>query len=370
MNTKKVKTIRTLIVVIVCSIITIGVTVGICCYNYYGYINYKKLYLEDYFDQNEGTNLSTQEKIQKAVKWDADVYTDKLNIKYRDPITKEFITENKVSNDEAENVNAYYENYVLHLPKYFDINFYKVLTSHYDKETKKTELSVAHYFYFSNINYNQIKDFSPQYIYMTFVDGIGEESDLALQEALDEMSENELSVGNVSSIYYYSLTSSDSQDVLATYSLYDNPRDIYEDDEDNEDKSYYIYQNRCAKSYDNNTVFGQTKELTFCVYYINDSEEGDKELINIIEGTFTPELNDEDEILTNEEFKTLSSNYKGYNKEFYQDSYNEFIRPKIIKTGLLTFGITLLLCGLLAFIWLYEPKATDNSKSKSTKKNR
>ena len=80
MNTKKVKTIRTLIVVIVCSIITIGVTVGICCYNYYGYINYKKLYLEDYFDQNEGTNLSTQEKIQKAVKWDADVYTDKLNL--------------------------------------------------------------------------------------------------------------------------------------------------------------------------------------------------------------------------------------------------------------------------------------------------
>ena len=166
MNTKKVKTIRTLIVVIVCSIITIGVTVGICCYNYYGYINYKKLYLEDYFDQNEGTNLSTQEKIQKAVKWDADVYTDKLNIQYRDPITKEFITEDKVSNDEAENVNAYYENYVLHLPKYFDINFYKVLTSYYDKETKKTELSVAHYFYFSNINYNQIKDFSPQYIYL------------------------------------------------------------------------------------------------------------------------------------------------------------------------------------------------------------
>ena len=232
MNTKKVKTIRTLIVVIVCSIITIGVTVGICCYNYYGYINYKKLYLEDYFDQNEGTNLSTQEKIQKAVKWDADVYTDKLNIQYRDPITKEFITEDKVSNDEAENVNAYYENYVLHLPKYFDINFYKVLTSYYDKETKKTELSVAHYFYFSNINYNQIKDFSPQYIYMTFVDGVGEESDLALQEALDEMSENELSVGNVSSIYYYSLTSSDNQDVLATYSLYDNPRDVYEDDED------------------------------------------------------------------------------------------------------------------------------------------
>ena len=150
---------------------------------------------------------------------------------------------------------------------------------------------------------------------------------------------------------------------------YDNPRDVYEDDED-EDKSYYIYQNRCAKSYDNNTVFGQTRELTFCVYYINDSDEGDKELINIVEGTFTPELNDEDEILTNEEFKALNSNYKGYNKEFYQDSYNAFIRPKIIKTGLLTFGITLLLCGLLAFIWLYEPKATENAKSKSTKKKR
>ena len=74
--------------------------------------------------------------------------------------------------------------------------------------------------------------------------------------------------------------------------------------------------------------------------------------------------------LTNEEFKALNSNYKGYNKEFYQDSYNAFIRPKIIKTGLLTFGITLLLCGLLAFIWLYEPKATENAKSKSTKKKR
>ena len=65
----------------------------------------------------------------------------------------------KIKGKEMPASNAYYENYVLHLPKYFDINFYKVLTSYYDKETKKTELSVAHYFYFSNINYNQIKDF-------------------------------------------------------------------------------------------------------------------------------------------------------------------------------------------------------------------
>ncbi len=369
MNTKKIKTIRTLIVVLISSIITIGVTTGICFYNYYGYLNYKKLYLEDYFDQSEGTNLTAQEKIQKAVKWDADVYTDDLNITYRDPITKEPITEEKITNGNAQNIDAYYKDRVLHLPKYFDINFYKVLVTSYNKETKKTDYNVAHYFYFSSINYNSIENFNPQYIYMTFVDGIGEESDTALQNALDKMEEDGLSVGNVSSVYYYSIMSSDNQEVISTYSLYDNPRDIYEDDEDN-DKTYYIYQNRCAKSYDNNTVFGETSELTFSVYYIDDSEEGNKELINLVEGTFKPQLNSNDELLSNEEFYALSTNQKGYNKNFYQDSYNAFIKPKIIATGLITFGITAILCAILSFIWLYEPNVNQSPKTKQKNKKK
>lgn len=358
----KAKTIKTLIVIIICAFITIGATVGICFYNYYGYVDYKRQYLEHYFGQDEDSNLSNQEKIKNAVVWDSSFFTNKLNVTYRDPATKEIITSTKISNDKSTNVNAYFENNVLHLPKYFDIELYQQVSLTTDEKSNKTQATNSFNFYFSNIDYNQIENFSPEYIYMTFVDGIGDESDDALDAALEEM-DGDLSVGNVSSIFSHSILGEDST-ALETFSIYDNARDVYE----KEDSVYYIYKNRCSKSYDNQTSFGATKEQTFCVYYMDDSDDGNKELIRIVEGTFNPLENEKGNIISSEEFQLLDFVEKGYNKNYYQEDYKEFITPKIILSGAITFGVAGILSALLAFVWLFDPTTTHNKNSKNNKK--
>lgn len=364
MNNKS-KTIKTLIVVIICSLITIGATVGISFYNYYGYVEYKRQYLEYYFGQAEESSFSNQEKIENAVKWETSYYTKELNVTYRDPSTKEIITKNKISSDNATNVNAYFENNILHLPKYFDIELYQQLTISTDESTGETKATNSFNFYFSNIDYNQIENFSPEYIYMTFVEGIGEDSDEALDEALETMENDGVSTGNVSTIYSYSLLGEES-DTLETFSIYDDARDVYAE----EDSFYYIYKNRCAKSYDNNTTFGTVKEQTFCVYYMNDSEEGDKQLIKIVEGTFIPLENESGNIVSTSEFQELTNVSKGYNKDYYQATYKEFITPKILTSGLITFGVAGILSAILAFVWLYDPKLATNKKGKHPKKTK
>lgn len=359
----KTKTIKTLIVVIICSLITFGATIGICFYNYYGYVEYKKHFLEYYFGQTEDASFTNQQKIENAVKWETSYYTNQLNITYRDPSSKEIISKNKISNDKATNVNAYFENNVLHLPKYFDIEVYQQLTISTNEETGETKATNSFNFYFSNIDYNNEKDFSPEYIYMTFVEGIGEESDEALDEALNAMDSEGISTGNISTIYSYALLGEEG-DTLETYSIYDTARNVFAE----EDDYYYIFKNRCAKSYDNKTTFGTVKEQTFCVYYMDDSEEGSKELKRIVEGTFIPLENSEGNIISNDEFAELEFVSKGYNKNYYQADYKEFITPKIITSGLITFGVAGILSALLALVWLYDPTKVTNKKGKKNKK--
>ena len=45
-NGKKTKLILT---ILICALITVGVTVGIGCYNYYGYDKYKTDFLDEFF---------------------------------------------------------------------------------------------------------------------------------------------------------------------------------------------------------------------------------------------------------------------------------------------------------------------------------
>lgn len=348
---KKHKSKVTLIAILIMAFITLGVSVGVCFYNYYGYVSYKIQYLEDYFDVEEEQKLSNQEKIERYQKWISYAYTNELsNITYRDPITKEQITKEKVISDNAENVNAYIEGNTLHLPKYFDVDFYSLVTKSLSQDQTTDVYTLTYNFYFSNIDYNQIPDFDPQYIYMTFVDGIGKESDEALQAAIDDTIDSDISVGIVSRLCTHSILNETNESTLASFSLIDNARDVFEEEGD----FYYIYKNPCNKSYDDQSTFGYSKEgLTFCIYYM-DEEKGGESFINILEGTYSPELNESNKVLSVDEFLEKDYLVEGYAMDFYQESYNSFVRPKLIKSGLIAFAISLVVSGLFVFVWLYD----------------
>lgn len=365
MNNKNSKTKKTLIVILICAFITIGVTIGITCYNYFGYVNYKINYLTNYFDVNGELGVTVEDKIDRSLMWSSEYYTDDLNVTYRDPKTKDVITSEKVTDADALHVNASIEGNVLHLPNYFDIHLYQMVTKHVAEDGKE-EYTLSYYFYFYNINYNTIPDFDPTYVRMTFVNGIGEESDEELQEVLDDF-DKDGETGNIPETYSYSIMSENESDTLATFAIYDNPVNVF-DEEDDETKLYYIYRNRCNSSADNQTTFVEAKNLTFSVYYLNDNAETDTPLVNILEGTFTAKLNEEGKVYTAEEFYKLEGLTKGYNGNFYQDSYKEFAKPKLLVAALITFGVTAVLCTLFALVWVYEPKENYAPKQKKNKK--
>lgn len=367
MNTKNKKSKKTLIVILLCAFVTLGITIGICCYNYFGYVNYKINYLADYFDVNSEIGVTVEDKIERSLIWDSAKYTDDLNVTYRDPKTKANFTSEKVTDDEALHVNASIENNILHLPNYFDVHLYQMVTKHLTDEGKE-EYTLSYYFYFYNINYNTIPDFDPSYIRMTFVNGIGEESDEALDAALEDF-DSSGETGNQPETYSYSIMSENESDILASFSIYDNPVNVYEEDED-ELKYYYVYRNRCNSSFDNQDKFVSTKNLTFSIYYLNDDAETDVALLNLVEGTFSAKLDEEGDVLTGEQFYNLEGLNVGYNKDFYQDSYNEYVTPKLITTAIITFVVSGLVTALFALIWMIEPKEQDivNYKKKVNKK--
>ena len=76
--------------------------------------------------------------------------------------------------------------------------------------------------------------------------------------------------------------------------------------------------------------------------------------------------------LDSDKFINDTNTIKGYNAEFYQESYNSFIAPKIALTGLITFLIVGVLTTVLAVLWLYDPTNAQgaSNQKKSNKKNK
>ena len=185
------------------------------------------------------------------------------------------------------------------------------------------------------------------------------------KEALDEFDLNG-ETGNQPDVYSYTIMSENETDMLATFSLYDNA--INKFDEEDENKFYYVYRNRCNASYDDQTKFAEAKNLTFSVYYLNDNDETDAKLLNIVEGTFTAKLNENGKVPTAEEVFKQEGLTKGYNRNYYQDSYNEFVKPKLIKTAIITFVVAGLITALFAVVWLINPEEV--VKKQQSKKNR
>ena len=356
MKTKKAK--HTLIVVIVCVCITVLTTLGVGFYNYYGYVAYKTQFLDEYFVIHDKKTISNQEKIENALKWESAYYIKNPGkITFRDPGVNPYPTKTPIGSEKLDgdvlNVNAYFDGETLHLPNYFDVNFYSQYVDFSNAENAEEKAKINYYFFFSNINYNTIPNFDPDNIHATFVEGIGEESDQLLQEAIDETIDTDVSIGNMSSPYHYSYLAENQKDVLATYTLKDTAQDVHK--EDKEDQLYYIYRNSNNKSYDNKTTFGSSTGLTFSIYYMGKDSNNSPVMINILEGTFEPELFDEKAVdITN--YLQQQNVLTGYSESYNQPDYNTFVKPKIITSGAITFVVSALISAILGIIWTFEPK--------------
>ncbi len=365
MNNKLNKTKVILITSIVCLLITLGATLGVCLYNYNSYIVYKINYLDDYFDTNEEKNESSKTKVENIIKWSSSKYVvSPGTITYRDPATKETITSTALTDGDSVNIGAKYENNVLHLPKYFDLTFYVQVFESYNEDLDTDEVTLSYQFLFTDINYNTIADgFAPENIYVAFIAGTGEEVDADLQSLLDDKVSSGVAGGSTPSTpWYYTLYSNEG--TAYSFAPVDNAIDEYDDDESS--NVYYIYRNNLIGSDDTNVAFGSTSDLTFCIFYLDSSS--DKVVFkNLVEGTYTTQTVD-GALLSKDNFNNLSNYSTGYSESFKQDSYKEFIMPSIIKSGLIAFVVSGAICALLAFVLTFNPEIEQNKNTKKRKK--
>ena len=78
-------------------------------------------------------------------------------------------------------------------------------------------------------------------------------------------------------------------------------------------------------------------------------------MINILEGTFEPELFDEKAVdITN--YLQQQNVLTGYSESYNQPDYNTFVKPKIITSCAITFVVSALISAILGIIWTFEPK--------------
>lgn len=374
---KNFKKKKIIITIIICLIITIGATIGIACYNYYGYIGYKKDFLDDYFDVENNKKESNQVKIENAIRFTSNGYIiNPGTLKYYDIGIKgnelNEITSEKLDN--GANINASFENGTLHLPNFFDLNLY-VLRNTVNSDDSPSDI-LNYYFFISNIQYNSLSemypDFDPKNFFITYIDGTNEDSQKEIDDIISEVKiDGDFDIGNLPAIWSYSLTT-ESDDVYSSYSLEDNTSN-------NTLENYKfpkIYRTNVssvtlAKESGDGTgktevKFGSENGVSFLICYYDSSVSISEP---IIRGTFKTEFVDEKPIEPNT-ISQVNYFYAGYNGNFNNPHYKEFITPKIIKTCIITFVIAGIFTGILGFIWtidVHAEKTTDTNKKKKRK---
>lgn len=181
-----------------------------------------------------------------------------------------------------------------------------------------------------------------------------------------------LNMNDLPAIWSYSLTT-ESDDVYSSYALEDNTSN-------NTLENYKfpkIYRTNVssvtlAKESGDGTgktevKFGSENGVSFLICYYDSSVSISEP---IIRGTFKTEFVDEKPIEPNT-ISQVNYFYAGYNGNFNNPHYKEFITPKIIKTCIITFVIAGIFTGILGFIWtidVHAEKTTDTNKKK--KENR
>lgn len=371
---KKTNKKKIIITTIICLVITIGITVGIGFYNYSGYIEYKKDFLDDYFDVENNKKESNQKRIENAVRFTSNGYiANPGTLKYYD-IGELGLEMNEITDkplDSGDNINATFKDGTLHIPNLFDLNLYVQLnTATNDEGTTST---INYYLFISNIQYNYLynvyPDFDPKNFFFTFVDGTDEESNKKITSTIEEVKENgDFDIGQLPSIWSYSLTT-ESDDVYAAYSLIDNTENVTI--KDNEyPKIYRINITSTTLSVDPGDGSGKTKVsfgsengVSFLLCYY-DSKNGLS--TPLIRGTYTAEMIDGKPI-TAETIQNVANYYTGYNTSYKNESYNSFIKPKIIKTCVITFVVSGIFTALLGAIWTIDMHSNKEKQPKNKK---
>lgn len=377
---KKLQKKKLMITTIICLLITIGATLGIAFYNYYGYIGYKSKFLDDYFDIEGQKKESNQAKIENALRFTSNGYVaNSGKLKFYD-IGKNGDEYNEITDKKLDNgaiVNAYFSNGTLHLPNYFDLNMYSVRnTMAYEGETTDT---INQYLFFSNIQYNYLTktypDFDVKNFFITYIEGTDEEAKLEVDQLIQTINENgNYDIGALPTIWSYSLLTEEG-DTYSSYALDDNI-DVTIPDGYEYPRIYRSNITKITLSKDNGDGKGKTEvqfnnkngvSFVICMYdFDNDISEA------IVRGTYTPELVDGNP-LTPETFCEATNYQVGYNESFKNPHYKSFIMPKILVSSCITFVVAGLFTGFLGFIWTIDLKSQldtnveEKTKSKKVK---
>lgn len=354
-----------LIPFIIALLIVIGSFAGIVTYSYYKYPYNKVRFFDKYFHVDDHEKYSTDELIENAIKWQANYYTKNPGtISYRDPESKD-VYENLTTPKSGN----YFSNNVMHIDNFFDISVYA--STAYIESTESW--TITYHFMLSNIVYQDEK-FDYSKLFFVFTDGIGEGSlddketdedessgDLALEEALEKIRDNESGGATACAYYTYGFTY-DSQS-LGTYSIYDNNAKLnYTPDKKDEDKEeeYYVFRFTPAGNLSNTKNFYDLDNATFAIYYEKESNDDYTDLDVLVEGTM-------DNIVDAKEFNKLENLNKGYAKDIYSAGYFGKIWTRVI---LFHGGVTLLISGLIAvmFYLIFQDEDPNQKKILVVKK--
>lgn len=344
-----------------------GATFGICWYSYHDYDLNKVAFYNHYFHLDDHEDYQTTDLLANYVKFHSNYYqritSDELT--YRDPNTKINYTENKhTSMDEVANLDAYYQNGVLHFPGYFSVEVYAIAT-----ETQG-EWNYSYYFLFYNINYKN-GDYDPNKLRIVFVNGIGEGSsadstddtddeygDALLDTALDRIKKQESGGASQSAPYYWSFLSNN-------YPVFDNG--FTNDEGRDEDSGHYVYNIAPRQDLDNHNIqdkdYYPTGEITFSIYYDLGTTDGEANIEEIVQGTLSNIQSPDDFV----ERTTLS---KGYEKNPYLANYKGFIWKKILLHGSITFVLAGIIAFLFYLVWMDEPKKDTKVTNTKYSKNK
>lgn len=411
---------KILITVFICLLVTISITVGIGCYNYYSYTAYKTDYLEDYFDINGEKNLSTSQKIENAVKWSNNQYIKHPGtVQFIDPgkvvidtitnkvvhLNKNNISSEALSSEDSLHQNATFKDGVLHLPNFFDLEFYQTRFINSNDNFEK----ISYAMYISNIQQYAMIDtiqdlvrmkteFSPvgemqvpdtklddffSNIYVSFVPGTSDESLQNLEklcEAIEGGKETmeDFELGSIFATWSYSLSKKTVDEngenkaiTLGEYAIYDNIP------EDQADKYNRIRYNVLKKSSQLGGALEAVKAeecngFSFVIYYyqtvldksttdVTDDYYGDG--VVLLQGTFTPELIN-NQIPNSNNFDLLTGVQTGHATNFYQPDYTSHVKSKLITSCVITFVIAGIVTGLLGFVWSLELEQPKNNKKR------
>lgn len=343
-------------------IVTVATTL-IPLYAYEKYDTNKIKFINNYFHYEDYSSVETSELIDNFVKFESNHYSvagDQFS--FYDVQSKKPINSTPFKDSSSFELDgSTYSDGVLHLNGYFDLKIYAETNYNIDQEV----WVYTYYLYVFNVNYNKIQDIS--HLYLCFVDGITTEensSEFVGTVKLDQVI-NEITNGDSASASSVNLPSYKFEGKsIASYEM--NIRDNKATgDSINDDNIPYVYRlltmseslsyNAEEAGYEETVTesrwLSELDSSTISIFYSGSSDlsnTGKKDdLKELVRATYTKKYENA------EAFNAAEP--AGANKDLKTAGYGKFIFPHI----LIVAGVTLLISGILAFlfynIWQDDP---------------